>query len=357
VEEVNLKSIISNITYRIGLKRTTIEKLNLYDFIPSTSNEKKQVIVSLISDYLKIVLGIETLENNYVYISPNSIDISIAIENILEEAGEAMSLDEILHTFNSLNPAHVIDNPLKLKPYIFRNQNIKSKGKTGIYVLKSWKNHFTGTLTSYLEHILRSFDEPITLDDLVDFAIEEFPNTNKKSITSLITMDKEARFIVYEGEYISLSDAPVLDFDLKKRKIIKRHTFDTRFTDFKEFVITMKRLPIQTGLEEEQSLARWLTNVLKSKIDSTEEQLSSLKEFIDNNKTLPQNGIEYNFKQMCDQVKIIVNKSFVLPSFTKYPSEYQWLKKNLDKYKSYEDNRKSYFEDLLTYLKDYGFYL
>ena len=268
-----------------------------------------------------------------------------------------MSLDELLESFNQLHPANTIDSISKFKPYILRNKNIKPKGKTGIYVLKNWKNHFTGTLTSYLEHILRSVEEPILLDDLVDFALEEFPNTNKKSVYSLIAMDKDDRFVIYEGDYIGLADNPILNFGLKKRKIIKRHTFDARFNDFKNFVITMKRLPIQTGSDEEQSLARWMINVQKSNIDSTEEQLSSLQEFLDCNKSLPQNGTEYNFKQMCDQIKVIVNQTFNLPNVVDHPSEYQWLRKNLEKYTSYEDNRKSYFEDLLSYLKDFGFYL
>ena len=170
-------------------------------------------------------------------------------------------------------------------------------------------------------------------------------------------MDKDNRFVIYEGDYIGLSDNSILDFALKKRKIIKRHTFDARFIDFKDFVITMKRLPIQTGSDEEQSLARWMINVLKSNIDSTDEQLSSLQDFLDSSKSLPQNGTEYNFKQMCDQIKVIVNQTFSLPNVIDHPSEYQWLRKNLEKFASYEDNRKSYFEDLLSYLKDFGFYL
>ena len=69
-----------------------------------------------------------------------------------------------------------------------------------------------------------------------------------------------------------------------------------------------------------------------------------------------QNGTEYNFKQMCDRIKVIVNKTFELPSVTELPSESQWLRKNIEKYADYEDNRKTYFEDLLSYLRDFGFY-
>lgn len=360
VENVKIRSVSNNIRRVIELRRTTIEQLDILQYITSEKrlyHKDVDQLCIIYANFLKHKYAVEIEGNRFVTMLPNTLDISIAIENILEQRGKPMSLDELLESFNQLHPVNAIDSIAKFKPYILRNKNIRPKGKTGIYVLKNWKNHFTGSLTSYLEYILRSVEEPITLDDLVDFALEEFPNTNKKSIYSLIAMDKDNRFVIYEGDYIGLSDNPILDFDLRKRKIVKRHTFDTRFIDFKDFVVTMKRLPIQTGSDEEQSLARWMTNVLKSNIDSTDEQLSSLQDFLDSNKSLPQNGTEYNFKQMCDQIKVIVNQTFNLPNIMEHPSEYQWLRKNLEKYTSYEDNRKSYFEELLSYLKDFGFYL
>lgn len=360
VENVKVRNVLNSIRRVIELRRTTIERLDILQYIKSERRPYHKDVGQLCviyANYLKRKYTVEIEGNQFIILLPNALDISIAIENILEQKGEPMSLDELYESFNQLYPANAIDTMVKFKPYILRNKNIKPKGKTGIYVLKNWKNHFTGTLTSYLEYVLRSFDEPIMLDDLVDFALEEFPNTNKKSVYSLITMDKDKRFVIYEGNYIGLSGSQSVDFDFKERKIIKRHTFDTRFIDFKNFVITMKRLPMLSGSDEEQSLARWMVNVLKFNNDSNEEQLDSLQKFLDNNKTLPQNGTEYNFKQMCDQIKVIVNQTFNLPNIIEHQSEYQWLRKNLEKYTSYEDNRKSYFEDLLLYLKDFGFYL
>lgn len=359
IENVKVRNVLNSIIRVIELRRTTIEQLDILQYITSERRSYHKEVGQLCviyANFLKRKYAIEIDRNQFITMLPNTLDISIAIENILEQKGEPMSIDELFESFNQLHPANAIDSIVKFKPYILRNKNIKPKGKTGIYVLKNWKNHFAGTLTSYLEYILRSLEEPITLDDLVDFALEEFPNTNKKSVYSLIAMDKDARFIVYEGEYIGLSDKPVLNLDLKKRKIIKRYTFDTRFADFKDFVITMKRLPIQTGSDEEQSLARWMINVLKSNVDSTEEQLLSLQDFLNEYKTVPQNGTEYNFKQMCNQIKVIVNQIFELPNATDHQSEYQWLRKNIEKYTTYEDNRRIYFEDLLLYLRDFGFY-
>lgn len=359
VENVKVRNVLNNISRVIALRRTTIEQLDIMQYIKSEGrlyHKDVRDLCVIYANFLKRKYDVEIDNERYITILPNALDISYAIENILEQRGIPMSLDELLSTFNQLYPENEFDSPLKFKPYILRNPNIRPKGKTGIYILKNWKNHFTGTLTSYLEHILRTFDEPVSLDDLEEFALEEFPNTNKKSIYSLIIGDKDSRYIVYEDEYVGLADKHLPDFNKKERRIIKRHSFDSRFDDFKDFVITHKRLPIQTGSDEEQSLSRWMTNVLKANVDSTEEQRLSLQNFLSENNSIPQNGTEYNFKQMCDRIKVIVNKTFELPSVTELPSEYQWLRKNIEKYADYEDNRKTYFEDLLSYLRDFGFY-
>lgn len=360
LKNVKIRNVLSNIIRVVGLRRTTIEQLDIIKYIRAEKrvyHKDVNQLSCIYANFLKKTFGVDIDDERYVMLLPNALDISIAVEDILAQSGEPMSLDEIQQAFNTLHPSNSIYDASKLKSYILRNPNIKPKGKTGIYILKSWKNHFTGTLTCYLEHILKTFNEPISLDDLVDFALEEFPKTNRKSIYSLLIGDKDGRFVLYEDDYIGLADNSISEIELKERRIIKRHTFEIRFDELKQFVTSRKRLPIQTGTEEEKSLARWISNVLKSNIESTEEQISSLKNYLSEHKRLPQNGTEYNFKQMCDEIKVLVAKTFSLPTTADNIREYSWLRKNIEKYATYEDNRKSYFEDLLAYLKDFGFYL
>ena len=118
-------------------------------------------------------------------------------------------------------------------------------------------------------------------------------------------------------------------------------------------------VPIQSSnhSDEEQSLARWIQNSLSGNISTSNSQEEALQQFLIEYKDLPQSGLEYRFKQMCDVIKVFMTKNFVLPNFENNPSEYNWLYKNLDSYEKYTDNRKLYFIDLLSFLKDYGFYL
>lgn len=359
LENVKIRNVLSNIIRVVGLRRTTIEQLDIIEYIRAEKrvyHKDVNQLSCIYANFLKKAFGVDIEDDRYVMMLPNALDISIAVEDILAQSGEPMSLDQIQQVFNTLHPSNSIDDASKFKPYIFRNPNIKPKGKTGIYILKSWRNHFTGTLTGYLEHILKTLNEPIPLDDLVDFALEEFPKSNRKSIYSLLIGDKDGRFVLYEDDYIGLVDNSISEIELKERRIIKRHTFEIRFDELKQFVTSRKRLPIQTGTEEEKSLARWINNVMKSNVETTEEQVLSLQTFLSENKTIPQNGIEYNFKQMCDEIKVMVTKTFALPTASDNIREYSWLRKNIEKHAIYEDNRKAYFEDLLDFLKDFGFY-
>lgn len=360
LKNVKIRNVLANIIRLIELRHTTVEQLDILKYIKEGGrvyNKDVGKLCEIYASYLKNHYGVEIEENRYVMMLPNAFDISIAIEDILAQSGEPMSLENIKQEFNTLHPKNKIEDAAKLKPYIYRNPNILAKGKAGIYVLKSWGNHFIGTLTSYLEHIFQTFQEPIPLDDLLDFALDQFPKTNKKSIYSLLAGDKEGRFVIYEDEYIGLAENAISENDLKERRIFRRYKFETRFETLKQFVINRKRLPTQTGSEEEQSLARWIINVMKANIDSTEEQVNTLNNFLSDQRYLPQNGTEYNFKQMCDEIKVIVSQSFALPTASENLREYSWLHKNIRKYATYEDNRKLYFEELLAYLTDYGFYL
>lgn len=363
LDNVRPKATIHEICRLLDLRRTKLEKIDIITAIKEDKKRKYSPDVAELSvvfiDYIKRHYDYTISRNRYILALPNALDVSKAIEDILEQRGTGMSLPELWTEFNTLHPSSNINTIESLKLYVLRNPNIKSKGKTGIYVLKKWKNHFTGSITDYLEKILETLNEPITLDDLTEFAQEQFPNTTKKSIYTLINIDKNDRFVLFEDDFIGLATFKDGLKYLKEKKQIRRYNFDSRFESLKTFVREHKRMPIQSynHSDDEQSLARWLQNSLSGNITTSNSQDEALQQFLIEFKDLPQCGYEYRFKQMCDAIKVFVTKNFVLPNLENNPSEYNWLRKNLDNYEKYTDNRKLYFVDLLSFLKDYGFYL
>lgn len=361
VENVRVRNVCNSIRKTINARRSVVDKLDILSYIKSDKRKYHKDVKRLCAIYAKFIStlpNVNVLDDRYIALMPNTIDSSLAIESILSDKGVPMTLQELFDEFNKLHPNQGITSLRQFKPYIQRNPNIKPKGKRGIYVLAHWENQFTGTLVEYIEHVLRTCGEPIHVDDILDFVQEEFTDTTKKSVFSLLTGSYSDRFVSFEGNIFGLVGHQYDNGKLKVKRSIQRKSFDERFSDFKTFVSLHKRMPIASGAtDEEDSLNRWMRNVQIGNVESTIEQSSKLKEFLDANSDLPQDGFEYKFKMMCDRVKVIVAQNFALPSRSEHLSEYNWLQKYNDCYHTYTDNRRRYFEELLSYLKDYGFYL
>lgn len=359
IKNVKVRYTLNSISKIIELQRTQAEKIDILKFIKSEKrvyHKEVSALCSIFANFLKIKYqNINIQENRFITIFPNKLDISKAIEEILSDKGSPMSIKELFLSFNTIHPQNRIPSLTKFKPYILRNDNLVPKGKSGIYILKGWDNHFVGSITDYIFHVLEIFGEPLHIDDLYSFVQQEFPQTTLRSVTSLMGLDQKQRFVVYEGNYYGLNIFDNAKLNLKERKVFKRYSFDLRLKELEEFVTLKKRMPFSNGDEEEMSLSRWINNIFKGNINATKDQLKSLEKFMKQNDTIPQNGFEYKFKQMCDQIKIFVFQNFTLPKFKTNPTEYLWFKKHLDKYKAYEDNRKKYFDDLLTYLLNFGY--
>jgi hypothetical protein len=162
------------------------------------------------------------------------------------------------------------------------------------------------------------------------------------------TINKPHYLKVLQNNYAISSSLESNEND--ERNLDRRCSVDKRFKEFKVFVATNNRIPNLIGENEEVTLARWLGNVQHGRIDTTSEQEIEIKQFLEQNKELPQNGTEYQFLQNCERIKDIVAKTQRLPKQTEYSSEYQWFMKYQRLYKTLLDNRKRFFEDLLQYL-------
>lgn len=361
IENIRVRSVCNELLKTIQARRSVVEHLDILSFIKSAKRKyhrNVQQLCPIYSRFLSTFPNVTVIDDRHIILLPNAIDPMLAIESILSDKGNPMSAQEIFEEYNKLHPTQSIPSLAQLKSYLQRNNNIKPKGKRGIYVLSHWENQFTGSLVEYIEHVLQTCEEPVHIDDLLDFTQEEFPNTNKKSIYTLLTGSYGERFVAFEDNYFGLANHQYDNSKLKVKRNVQRKSFDERFDDYKNFVSLHKRIPFASGInDEEASLNRWMRNAQLGNIDLTIEQANRVNSFFDANSTLPQDGREYSFKKMCDQIKVIVAQTFALPSNKEHVSEYTWLRKHSRAYQTYTGNRRQYFEELQSFLKDYGFYL
>lgn len=360
LRELKPKSVIRNIEKEINKKRTIIKELDILQIIKTECprcSSRIEFICPIFAEYFEKNKNLQVKNDRYITLFPNKTDISLAIEHILRDKGVPMSLSELMVSYNEIYLEKIITSKNNFKAYIARNPNIKGKGRSGMYVLTSWKSHYTGSIISYIKMVLSTFEKPLKLELLVDFIRDQFPSTNRKSILSLISQDKSNEIVLYKDDLVGIRNEKHTDI-ITPKKIIKKEQFLDKWASYKTFVKIHKRLPFYNGeTEEEQSLGRWMKRLKDGKNECDSENLTIITSFLDTNASLPQNKTEYNFKQVCDQIKVIVAKTFSLPERTENEYEYNWLKNSIQSYSSISHNKKIYFDDLVTFLKDFGFYI
>lgn len=359
VKNIRLRTILSNICRIAGLRRTAPSSIDIMDFIAEDDpnlHPDAHLLCEIYANSLRAAYPYEIVDDRYVSLPPNALDIPKAIEEILESHGKPMSFDQLWKSFNERYPQHAFDTDTKFRAHIFRNKRIKAKGKAGIYVLDDWEGHYTGTITSFLEENLDSHGQPMPIETLVEKALNQFPTSNRKSVLSIIAADAQGRFVIYEGDLVGLRRNHHSGVSPATRQCAKRISFKERMDALREFVSREQRIPASNGTEEEQTLFRWMRNLLKD--NGGTEQGLMLKDFLDRCSNLPQNGTEHKFLSMCNRVKDIINETHSLPSRRTHPKEYEWFKKYRETYRSVTDRRRKFFEDLLKFCarQDYSLF-
>ena len=294
------------------------------------------------------------VSNGSLFFLKNFVDIEKEAFDILYQKGEPIHI-EVLVSLIKRNNVKFELNDDTIRNKIRLSKIILPIGKTSMCKLVHWRNIFGGSIRDLLRKIMNERETPINLDELTSLVTDVFENTNRNSINSNLLSSDE--FVYFANGYFGLRSKTYppqfVEVDPSKQRL----SFDVRFTHFQEFVNTYLRIPYCSGADDEDSLCRWYNNVLNGNIDTTEEQRRMLNEFVDSNKELPQNGTEVRFKKLCQEYLDYVKSNYELPSHKEGVKLYNWLKKTLPNYLSYNDNRKLYFTKLIEELETYGFYI
>ena len=265
-----------------------------------------------------------------------------------------MHIEELVSLIKG-NNVHFELNDDTIRNKIRLSKKILPIGKTSMCKLIHWRNIFGGSIRDLLRKILNERETPVNLDELTSLVTDVFENTNRNSINSNLLSSDE--FIYFANGYFGLRSKTYPPQFIEADPSKQRLSFDERFQNFKEFVNTYLRIPYCSGADDEDSLYRWYNNVLNGNISTTDEQRRMLNDFVDSNKELPQNGTEVRFKKLCQEYIDYVKSNYELPSYREGATLYNWLKKTLPNYLSYNDNRKTYFSKLIEELETYGFYI
>lgn len=290
--------------------------------------------------------------NGSIYFKKEFVDIEKEAYNILYQKGEPMHIDVLASLIKEQNTQFEL-NDTTIKNKIRFSKIMRPIGKTSMFKLTHWRNVFGGSIRDLLRKIMNERETPVNIDELTSLVTDVFESTNRNSINSNLLSSDE--FVYFSNGFFGLRSKTYPPQFVEADPSKQRMSFDVRFKHFQEFVNTYLRIPYCSGADDEDSLYRWYSNVLSGNIDTTEEQRRMLNEFVNSNKEVPQNGTEFRFKKLCQEYLDYVKTNYELPSRKEGATLYNWLKKTLQNYLSYDDNRKLYFTKLIEELESYGF--
>ncbi|MCM1225522.1 MAG: hypothetical protein NC548_64860, partial [Lachnospiraceae bacterium] len=319
----------------------------LYSCVGSKSSSCYDGLLQVYTDYLCRNYNCTSPAPGLICTSPNRVDVALEAEKILAEHGSPMQIEELWKTFNEKFPASAIPKMQYFKTFLWKSDNIKPKGNTGIYSLTCWTDQYLGTITEYIRDIVSSSAELIPMSQIVEHVQQQFPDSSRNRVYSLMLLDKKCKYIFYEDDLVGLP-THTATAELRLKRLHGEYDFNARLDELKNFVEANRRMPFvgYVASKADTSLARWLYNIFNRKISSTPEQMQALHDFINEHKEIPQNGNEYRFLLKCREILQIAEKTKSLPRPSMHPNLYQWYILQCRNNLKYTDNRRIYFENL-----------
>lgn len=333
------------------LKKNRYSKDTIFPYLSLFNSEtyKEPFLTNLVLEQIAPTLNI-LVENSSFVMKQNYIDEKQEVYDLLYNRGEPIHIDDILNYLHDKYPQKKLSlAALKSK---LKGSPIIPIGKTSMYKLKHWHNVYSGHIRDLIRDIMAARELPISIDELTDKITDVF-DTNKKNIHASLGSCNDfipfgkglygLRSKSYPQEYVEVDSS-------------RFHApFEERFDQYKAFVEQYQRFPYTCGEETEDSLKRWQINVMKQILNARDEQVNLLEKFIKSNSHLPFSGIEYKFYRKCQDYIDYVKCNYELPSRLTNLALCNWFDKHKTRYMDYDDNRKLYFETLLSELRSYGF--
>jgi len=307
-------------------------------------------------EFVRLVLkekyGVSLTSDGYLSLPQNTIDVSMELYQILEEAGHPMHLDDLFREFKKRYPDYKYTSPAQIRHYLLRSDKIGSIGKTSTYGLLEWDNVYFGSIRDLLSEILSTAQAPLSITDLMDRVHEIYPRTTRSSVESTMASDPNRRFTLFEGNVYGIAGKKYG----RERKVFqpsfRTRTFDERIQKMKEFIGTNGRFPYAGGEKPESKMYRWLYNFTHGVIETTAHQRVVVEELFRSYPAAdyPRTQTEYTFKKNCEAYLAFV-KSHGRPPGTRDAELYQWFFRAGKSVQNVTDARKEMYDRLIEGVK------
>ena len=218
---------------------------------------------SIISQIIENEIGFSLIDNEYIDIEPK-FDTTKLIIQIFERSGKAMSVQEVTDEYNKLVTDGFVEPDL-MKTRLSRMNGVNSIGKTGKYALPYLEDTYFGTIRDLAVEVIDEYNQPVSLNILMNRIYQFFPESNLRSVDSLLRQSQTRyTFFVQGNRYYCSQD----DRDSIYETIAELNpTSETdRLSSMKSFLMGKHRFPLRKGNIQEASLREWIHSVLSGEI-------------------------------------------------------------------------------------------
>jgi len=241
--------------------------LNIDDFLPNSACwtsiidlNKFDTIISIVKDILLYEFYLYSNLDGLITIPAtkerNPLDI---VYDILKEKGAPMHIDDIFVEFKKILPEHKYTEAAQLRPYLQRHESISYRNRSSIYTLKEWEHIKAGTIRDSIIEFLLENDLPQMADDIIEYVLLHFPETNIASVRTSMFNDTQKRFSFFGNGLFGLASKEYpAEYEEIEQQDGQRKSFEQRLYDFEKFLTENDHFPFSTSdNEDETSLYRW----------------------------------------------------------------------------------------------------
>lgn len=314
--------------------------------MPKLSDSEKYTLRESLIRIFELLCNAQ-FKDGRLFIPVNKFDFCENLYNILKSAGTRLHRDELYNQLKMIwqkkGLSEDITDPSKITPFLTKDPRIVPVGKSGYWGLKEW-GEMIGSIRELSIKLVKQHRRPIHISDLIRLVMEARPDSNEKSVSSVIRQTTASgELLLFYDDYIGNPNAKyVKDF------VLMPQSFNEWLKAFKNFVLKNKRYPF-SNQDFEGYLYRWhyrtsqLTDLSAEEIvkfDALEKELAHY----------PHNALEYNFLHNCNLYKKFVEGNNRILKESDDIELFKWFYKSSRDYSNYNDNRNKYFSQLLQFL-------
>lgn len=223
---------------------------------------------------------IVNIEDNIVFKRNTHKPLIGHIYEIFKDRTEPLTVYEIFDVLEQKHP-EIATSPDSIRACMGKASDIISFGKSSTYGLKIWEDEQSikgGTIRDIVEKFLENQDTPIHIDKVTEY-VNQFRNTNSKSIYTNLKLHEDKKFSFFRGLLVGLTVRKYNDQNLVITKDIQkdRKTFEENFFSLILFTEKNGRLPSSNGYESEVKLYRFMNVQLNRAIKQPDMKDNSSK--------------------------------------------------------------------------------